>query len=796
MKLQHLRHPDSFQKNYVELQFSFNRKIPFMKVFRNYAFMLLATLLTISCTSGKQVRELYDFCQYIDTRVGTAPSQTKQAGRFGKGTEELAQTLPAVLAPHGMNFWTPQTQDTEQKCISPYYYTDSLFQGFRNSHWIVGGCTQDYGSMTLMPLSGTLKCLPTKRAARFRHDKEVATPSYYSVFLEDEKIQAEMTATSRAAIFRMTYSDSTAYLIVNPNSDEGEGYIEIDCKKKEIRGYNPAHRIYQGWGQPAGFKGYFIIRFLADIEAFGTFQDEHVYHGETKIANKKDIGLFVKLKLPKDKKVLIKAASSFTSMDGARLNLEKEISGWNFNRVRKKLEQTWNKTLSAISVQSSDKNELCKFYGALYRSSFLPRAFNDVDGSYPAFSSGNPIMRINKGNYFEDFSMWDTYRSLHPLLNLIEPTLSGEMIQSLVLKYKQGGWLPIFPCWNSYTSAMIGDHCIAAIADAYVKGIRNFDVKTAYQACLKNAFNVPDNFEDYKKGMGRRALTSYLTYGYIPLEDSVAEAFHKREQVSRTLEYAFDDFALSQFAQGMGDSVHTKILKQRAQNYRKVIDPGSGYARGRYKNGEFIKDFDPYQFASFITEGTPAHYTWYVPHDVQGLIEVMGGKEKFSARLDSMFTQGYYWHGNEPCHQIPFMFNLIGKPWRTQEEVRHILSTEYLNLPGGLSGNDDAGQMSAWYIFAALGFYPLCPATPYYIIASPSFSQAVIYLENGKKFSIIAHNASTKNIYIQSVSLNGRNYTKSYISHSDILKGGTFIFEMEPTPNRIWATSREDYIFK
>lgn len=732
--------------------------------------------------------------QYVDTRVGTAAAATKQAGRFGKGSEEYAQTLPAVLEPNGMNFWTPQTRDTEQKCIAPYYYKDTLFQGFRNSHWIVGGCTQDYGSMTLMPVSGTFGYQPTARASRFKHEKEIATPAYYSVSLDDYKIQAEMTGTSRSAIFRLTYSDNDGYLIVNPNSDEGEGFIEIDVQKKEIRGYNPVHRIYQGWGESAGFSGYFVVRFQSEIESFGTFQDETSFENQSRISNKKHIGAYIKFRMPADKTIIVKAASSFTSMEGAILNLEKEIPHWNFNLVRQNLTEKWNKSLSAIRVETEDKTDIHKFYGALYRASFLPRTFNDVDGSYPAFSKGQPIMKMKEGNYYEDFSMWDTYRALHPLLNIIDPQKSGEMMQSLTLKYQQGGWMPIFPCWNSYTAAMIGDHCVATLADAYIKGIRNFDAEKAYEGARKNAFETPEKPEDYKNGMGRRALTSYLKYGYIPLEDPVDDAFHKREQVSRTLEYAFDDFALSQWAESMGKTKDAQLLKKRAQNYRNVIDPTTGYARGRHENGDFIKDFAPFEFAPFITEGTPAHYTWYVPQDVQGLISVMGGRDKYLAKLDSMFTERLYWHGNEPCHQIPFMFNYAGQPWRTQEEVRHIMDTEYLDAPGGLSGNDDAGQMSAWYVFASLGFYPVSPGTPYYMIASPSFTKAVIRLQNGKAFTITANNASAKNIYIQSAQLNGKSYTKNYISHSDIIQGGTLSFEMGSIPNKSWGSSQTDIL--
>ncbi len=729
---------------------------------------------------------------YVDTRVGSAASIVHDAGAFGAGTEELAQTIPAVLVPNGMNFWTPQTQDTERKCVAPYYYKDSLLQGFRNSHWIVGGCTQDYGSMTLMPVSGTLKCQPAARASRFSHAKETATPAYYSAYLEDYRVKAEMTGTSRAAIFRFTYEQDEAFLVVNPNSDEGEGFIEIDPEKKEIRGYNPVHRIYQGGGKYAGFKGYFVVRFKDVFLSYGTYEKESVAEGNKQTSGKRYIGGYVKLKLPRDKKVMVKVGSSFTGMDAARANLEEEIADWNFQKVRSVLEKVWEKKLSTITVRTTDETAKRKFYGSLYRASFLPHAINDADGSYPAFSAGEPVMKMKSGNYYEDFSMWDTYRALHPLLNIIAPQLNGEMMQSLALKYEQGGWMPIFPCWNSYTAAMIGDHCVATLADAYVKGVRNFDYRAAYEGARKNAFTSPDDVADYKNGMGRRALASYLKHGYIPLEDEVPDAFHRREQVSRTLEYAFDDYTLAQWADSLGKTDDYKQLIKRAGNYKNVIDPSTGWARGRYADGRFIEPFAPLKFQFYITEGTPCHYTWYVPQDVYGLMKVMGGRKAYTQKLDSMFSERLYWHGNEPCHQIPFLFNYAGEPWKTQQQVRHIMESQYMEAPGGLSGNDDAGQMSAWYIFASLGFYPVCPGTPYYIIASPSFEKAVIRLENGKNFTVVARGASARNVYIQSVTLNGTEYTKNYFSHQDIVKGGVLEFVMGDRPNKEWGSKKED----
>lgn len=752
---------------------------------RNYLFCVLLFCLCNRINS----QELE---QYVDTRVGTAESITQTAGLFGKHSEEYGQTLPAVLVPHGMNFWTPQTQDSENKCIAPYYYRDSKLQGFRNSHWIVGGCTQDYGSMTLMTITGELKTTPAKRASTFFHEKEIATPSYYSAYLEDYHTQAEMTAQSRSALFRFTYDkEGMAYLIVNPNSDEGEGYVEIDLEKHEIRGYNPVHRIYQGWGESAGFNGYFVVRFEKEPSVYGVYHDSLIYLNKKSIEKKSNIGAFIGFKVMTHEKVMVKVGSSFTDMNGASNNLDTEMPRWDFDQCRKLLEQCWEKLLSVLKVEGGSKDEKGKFYGALYRSSFLPRVFNDVDGRYPAFAKGTPICKIEHGDYYDDFSMWDTYRALHPLLTIIDPKRDGEMVQSLVEKYKQGGWLPIFPCWNSYTAAMIGDHSISVIGDAYMKGIKGFDIKTAYEAMRKNAFQSPASFIDYKNGMGRRALISYLKYGYIPLEDSVPEAFHENEQVSRTLEYAYDDYVLAQIARKLGKSSDYRLLAKRAKNWQNAINKQTGYAQGRNANGTFLKPGNEFSFVRFITEGAPCHYTWYVPQDVQGLVEWMGGKDKFISKLDSMFSEFRYWHGNEPCHQIGYLFNYVGEPWKTQKQISYIRNTEYLNAPGGLSGNDDAGQMSAWYVFSALGFYPVCPGNPYYVLGSPAFEKASIELENGNMFVVKARDVSAKNIYIQSATFNGKKFNKSYITHEQILKGGTLELIMGATPNKDWAAEKK-----
>ena len=716
----------------------------------------------------------------LNTMVGTAPANTKTAGLFGKGSEEHGQTLPAVLSPNGQNFWTPQTRDTEKKCVAPYYYTDSLFQGFRNSHWIVGGCTQDYGSTTISVFSGHWGRMHSveESASRFSHADEISHPHYYAVRLPDEHLQLEMTGSSHAAIFRITPEQDLdeLHVVIRPNSDELQGSVMVDTVRKVVYAANPVHRIYQGWGDPAGFSGHFLLKYTGDLKRATKSPDDIIGgHYPTAV----QLTFRGKAHAP----IVLKAASSFTGREGAERNFAAEAEDISFDDMAARTAEAWISRLHPIDVEDPDTARIRQFYGALYRASFLPREMSDVDGAFPRFAS-NASKASNPSNaskasapssprkYYGDFSMWDTYRAVHPLYHIIAPKESADMMQSLVTMYEQGGWLPIFPCWNSYTAAMIGDHCSVALADAYVKGIRDFDYEKAYEGMRKNAFETPASFEDYKNGMGRRALASYLKYGYIPLEDGVKEAFHQDEQTSRTLEYAFDDFAVAQMAKRLGKTDDFMQLMKRSENWRNVINPKTGYCDGRHApkqvsrkkwdGGLFEDNTDFIHRKPYITEGATCHYTWYVPQNVEGLVEMLGGKERFEAKLDSMFTEGRYWHGNEPCHQIAYLYDFIGKPEKTALRVAHILDTEYNDTPGGLSGNDDAGQMSAWYVFSSMGFYPVCPATDRYMLSRPRFQKVTLNLQGGRQFVITPDSLPRD---------------RSYITHGEIVRGYDAVFD-------------------
>lgn len=760
----------------------------------SFACMLL---LMSSCAS-----HAFEPIDYVDPLIGTGTSTTPSAKRHSEADNEpRGQTFPAVGHPFGMTQWTPQTRHSERKCVSPYYYSDRTLNGFRGSRWMSGSCTQDYGSVTIMPQHGNLRVNPFARKTAFSHDDETARPDYYAALLTRENIRVELTGHERSGFFRFRFDgDAPAHVIVEPNSDEGVGYVGIDPDGQTITGYNPVHRIYQGWDQYAGFNGYFVVEFDRPFEAFGVWQSTDVMDGRLTITgDSASVGAYVTFDTRPGDVVQARVGTSLTSLDAARANLQHEIPNWDFDATRQASREAWNQALSAICTfcdnnsTTADAERLnTQFYTALYHAMLLPRIFSDVDGVYPGFAGDTTRHRAVDFTYYADFSVWDTYRAVHPLLTITDPDRAQDMVQSLVQKADQGGWLPIFPAWNNYTAAMIGDHVSSIITDAYLKGLRGFDAELAYAYMFQNATETPP-YDDYVDGKGRRALLPYLESGYMPLEEPITEAFHQEEQVSRTLEYAYDDFNVGLMAMALGKPGDAELFFERALYYRNIIDPETGIARGRYRDGSWYTPFDPSERTyPFITEGSPWQYTWYVPHDVAGLMELMGGRDTFIARLDTLFDHGEYWHGNEPGHQIAYLYAYAGAPWKTQYRVREIMKEEYSDGPGGLSGNDDAGQMSAWYVFSALGMYPVSPGLPYYVIGSPSFEEVRLRMGADRQFVIRAHNVSDENRYILSATLNGEPFHRPWIPHADIAAGGELVFEMGPEPNTEWGARPED----
>ncbi len=746
---------------------------------RKRFFNIIRCMLLTAIINHAQSFPHNSVVKYVNPLIGTAPSQTIGALKHGSGKENNAQVIPSITMPFGMTNWTPQTKNVETKCVAPYYYVDTLISGFRGSHWLSGSCTQDYGSVTLMPLPDTKKLLQVNCGSHFSHKDEISTPYYYKVLLKDFNIVSEITSTTRCGVLKFTFDNTHSGIVtVQPNSDYNEGYLKIIPERNEIVGYNPVHRIYQGWGEKAGFSGYFVAKFDKKFDSYGTYQNGQVHTGENEIFSKEKIGAFASFRLNGNKIIIVKVGTSFTSIEEARKNLEAETNNLCFDSAKDKLEADWNKMLSKIKIDGASDEQKTIFYTALYHSFQQPRIFNDCDGSYPSFAGGDSICNSGSKNYYCDFSVWDTYRALFPLYNILIPDFSSDMINSLSLKAEQGGWLPIFPCWNSYTSAMIGDHVISIIADAYIKGIVNLTDKQ-YFYMQQNATQLPKNYKDYVNGKGRRALKSYLKYGYIPLEDSVKESFHKGEQVSRTLEYAYDDFALSQVAKKMGKKNDYKYFLARSESYKNVYDTTVECVRGRFADETFTNNFIKTERMPYITEGTPWQYTWYVPQDIDGLINLMGGKEKFSHNLDEFFAAGQYWHGNEPDQQVPFLYTYSGEPWKTNVIVSKILKEEYSSKPGGLSGNDDAGQISAWYVFASMGFYPVCPAKDEYAVAVPAFEKIKINFENGHALVITAKGINSGKKKVREIKLNGTPLKNYKIKYEQIINGGTLDFVME-----------------
>jgi predicted alpha-1,2-mannosidase len=700
------------------------------------------------------------------------------------GTANDGQTYPVVGMPFGMTGWTPETQPTEEKCLSPYYYKDSKITGFRGSHWLSGSCTQDYGSVSLMPVTGQLKVTPAARASRFSHNSEIMSPAYYSVFLQDYQTKVELTGTARAGMLRLTYPPGgLRHLLMQPNVRVGQGFIEVRPAQREIVGYNPVVRIYQGAGKPAGFSGYFAVRFRENVADFGVWCGEEISKHSRKVSEPcHQPGAFLTFADTASAQIVVKVGTSFTSIEEAEKNLDAEESGWDFEEVHHAAETAWRRIFKRIDIEGGTPEERTIFYTALFHASLAPRIVSDANGTYNGFSQEGRLHHAAAGSaYYDDFSLWDTFRALHPLLTILEPDRDQQMVQSLIDKGEQGGFLPIFPTWNSYTSEMIGDHAVAVIADAYAKGLRNFDVASAWRLIKQNAFVTPPR-DQYIEGKGRRALDSYKRYGFIPLDDEVLDAFHHHEQVSRTLEYAYDDYVGSQFAAALGHIQDAEILRKRSANWRNIFDPSVGFVRGRYANGQWVVPFDPSKPASFITEGVPWQYTFFVPQDAHGLIQASGGPSRFIAKLDGLFAEGLYNQGNEPSHGIAYLYNNAGAPWKAQQHLRQIMLSQYHTGPDGLPGNDDAGQISAWYVLSAMGFYPECPGTPFYSIGSPLFTRIVIHQDNGKDFTILAPQNSAKNIFLQSAKLNGRLLRQLEFSHKDIVDGSTLILQMGEEP--------------
>jgi predicted alpha-1,2-mannosidase len=711
-----------------------------------------------------------------------------------------------------MTSWTPQTRAGEIKCVAPYYYVDTRIQGFRGSHFLSGSCVPDYGSFTLMPLLGTLKTLPAERSSAFDRSTEHATPYAYAVNLKDYGITAEITGTVRSGLMRFTFTKAgPASLVIDNNARGGDGWVHVDAKSLEVTGEVPVRREYAGSGKTAGFSCYFVIEFNQAFRTSGTWVGPHVMQEQFYQAGdglapgvvhlapsgpgaapstgspRPGFGAYVQFgDVRAGNLLLARTGTSFVSLEEARKNLRAEVPFWDFDQVRSEAKAAWERSLDTIRVENAiDASPPDKvFYTAMYHALLQPRIYSDVSGTYPGFAGEGKVEQAKDFTYYDDFSMWDIFRAQLPLFTIIEPARDIDMVKSLLAKGRQGGFLPIYPAWNSYTSEMIGDHSSVAIVDAYTKGLTGFDVEEAYRLVRQNAVSLPKDRSQYLDGQGRRALDSYLKYGYIPLEDHVLDGFapHTEEQVSRTLEYAYDDAMIGEFAARLGKQQDAELFHKRGQNWRNAIDPVTGFARGRHADGSWVSPFDPAVNYRWITEGLPWQYTFFVPQDVPGLIALEGGNAAFVAKLDALFTGNFYDHGNEPSHHIAYLYDAAGAAWKTQQHVRSLMESQYHDAPDGLAGNDDAGQMSAWYILSALGFYQVAPGIPDFWLGSPRFDTAEIRLPGGRTLKIEATGAGSGKVYVRRVFLNGRLHPGYKLSYQEIVSGGVLRFEMSDTP--------------
>lgn len=701
-------------------------------------------------------------------------------------------TLPGVGPPYAMTNFTAQTRQNKMNAM-PYVYEDSTILGFMGTHqptvWM-----GDYGYVSIMPQIGRLMVLPEQRKLNFDHKDEISTPYYYSVIMNTadhgKKIKAELAAKSRCGIMKFTFPESAeSHIIiqginVNKKLDDDNnksnkrskliGYVYVDRIKNEIRGFNPDRISYNLGPALPNFKGYFIIQFNKPVKSFGTWS------GDTVSATSSEqygscIGAYISFSTKSNETITVKIATSFISVDQARKNLKNEIPDWDFKKVENNTRNEWQKNLERIKVEGVSKDKKNIFYTALYHCMLFPREFSEYGKYYSAFDD-----KIHNGISYNDYSLWDTFRALHPLLMFIQPERVNDMITSMLQMYKEGGWLPMWPN-PAETNIMIGTHADAVIADAYVKGFRGYDINLAYEAMLKNAMVSPDNdtnrwgFDraEWVGFEGRIGLSYYHSLGYVPSDKA-------SESVSRTLEYALDDYCIAQVAKGLGKTDDYNRLMNWSQNYRNLYNKETGFMAPKLHDGDWNADTN-----IGFTEGSPWTYLFCVMQDVPDMIKMMGGKEKFAARLDQNFSDNHYKHDNEPGHHYIYLYDYCGQPWKTQELVRKYTSNNYLNRVDGLNGNDDCGQMSAWYIFSVMGLYPVTPSSGLYAIGAPQFRKISIdFKVNNKlrKLEIIAQNLSEENKYIQSMTLNGIPLNRYFINHSEIVNGGKLVFVMGDKP--------------
>ena len=713
---------------------------------------------------------------YVSTLVGSASKPELSTGN----------TYPAIALPWGMSFWTPQTGKMGDGWT--YTYGADKIRGIKQTHqpspWI-----NDYGQFSVMPVVGKKLFDEEGRASWFSHKAETATPYYYKVYLADHDVTVEVSPTSRAAAMRITYPQTDeAYFVVDA-FDKGSS-VTIMPDKRTIVGYTTKN----SGGVPANFKNYFVLHFDHDFSFVGSIEDGKLSEGKTSATNNHAMAV-VGFHTKRGEQVNIQVASSFISDEQAQRNL-KEVEGKTFDEVKSEGRKEWNNILGRIEVEDDNIDHLRTFYSCLYRSVLFPRSFYEFD------EQGNPIHyspyngKVLSGYLFTDTGFWDTFRSLFPLLNLAYPSMNEKMQAGLVNAYKESGFLPE---WASpgHRDCMVGNNSASVVADAYIKGLRGYDIETLWEAVVHGANAVHPTVSS----TGRKGFDYYNRLGYVPYNVGI------NESVARTLEYAYDDWCIYQLGLKLGKSTkELKPFKLRAMNYQKVFDKETGLMRGRNEDGSFQSPFNPFKWGDAFTEGNSWHYTWSVFHDPAGLAKLMGGYDKFNAMLDSVFqlppifddsyygftiheiremqimNMGNYAHGNQPIQHMIYLYDYSGQPWKAQYWVREVMDRLYTAHPDGYCGDEDNGQTSAWYVFSALGFYPVCPGSTQYMIGTPYFRKVKIQLENGKTVTIRAEKNNKDNRFIQHITVNGQPYPHYYLEHEQLISGPIIDFTMADKP--------------
>ena len=724
-----------------------------------------------------------DEVDYVSTLVGTASKFELSTGN----------TYPAIAMPWGMNFWVPQTGKMGNGWT--YVYWADKIRGFKQTHqpspWI-----NDYGQFSVMPVTGEAVFDEEKRASWFSHKAEVARPYYYKVDLADHDVTAELAPTERAVAMRFTFPQTDKAYIVLDAFDKGS-HAEIIPSKNMIVGYTTKN----SGGVPENFKNYFVLVFDRPFKYTAAVTDGNI-DASSLSSTSNHSGAIVGFSTKRGEQVNVCVASSFISPEQALLNL-KELGDGGIDEVSARGRARWNEVLGRVEVSDDNTDNLRTFYSCLYRSLLFPRSFyeTDADGRVMHYSPYNG--KVLPGYMFTDTGFWDTFRSLFPFLNLMYPSMNEKMQEGLVNAYKESGFLPE---WASpgHRGCMVGNNSASVVADAYLKGLRGYDAETLWEAVKHGANAVHPKVSS----TGRLGFEEYNSLGYVPCDKH-------SQSVARTLEYAYDDWCIYRFGKALGKS--DKELKQyrtNAMNYKNVFDSSTSLMRGRKADGSFESPFDPTAWSRSFTEGDSWHWSWCVFHDPQGLIGLMGGKQKFNSMLDSVFVvypdvssrgiihemremqvmnMGQYAHGNQPIQHMIYLYAYSGQPWKTQYWIREVMDKLYNANPDGYCGDEDNGQTSAWYVFSAMGFYPVCPGSNQYVLGTPYFNKVTLHLENGNTMTIKAEGNSRSNRYIDSMTLNGKTYTKNYLTHADIMKGGSIVCAMSAEPNRSRGTQEADF---